>query len=485
LVTVIKLYSIIFSVCGRLIATAGQDNIVRIWVLKSYLNHFTKVREKLNSQTSRATSNSANPELSFAMQDIENAIRNSEDKKSVADTDSLSSSQKSPEDEGPVVSANAVFAPKPFIQFRGHTADVLDLSWSRNYFLLSSGMDRTVKLWHLARTECLCCFQHMDFVTCISFMPKDDRYFISGSLDGKIRLWHIPEKKVALWNEVEQVKFITAITFVRNGKFVVVGTYNGRCFFYTTDQLKYHTVIDVRSTRGKNARGHKITSLAVHGDKLLVTSNDSRIRIYDLRDMDLTCKFKGAEINQSQIRASFSPDGKHIICGSEDNYIYIWRATDFSPSLSVRKDRNPMWERIKAHNSIVTAAVFAPKPHLFLSLIEDQQKSQTISVSGSCAETIPSSSKRTVQRMDSENSLNVISTHGALSSVHIPNAIDTITIGSTTTAPILPSSSIPATKDRQLQGDIIVSADLNGCIKIFANPSRIKTGSSNFFPTEY
>jgi WD40 repeat protein len=234
----------------------------------------------------------------------------------------------------------------------------------------------------------------------------------------------------------------------------------------------------------KMLEGHKITSLAVHGDKLLVTSNDSRIRIYDLRDMDLTCKFKGAEINQSQIRASFSPDGKHIICGSEDNYIYIWRATDFSPSLSVRKDRNPMWERIKAHNSIVTAAVFAPKPHLFLSLIEDQQKSQTISVSGSCAETIPSSSKRTVQRMDSENSLNVISTHGALSSVHIPNAIDTITIGSTTTAPILPSS-IPATKDRQLQGDIIVSADLNGCIKIFANPSRIKTGSSNFFPTEY
>lgn len=58
-------------------------------------------------------------------------------------------------------------------------------------------------------------------------------------MDGKIRLWHIPEKKVALWNEVEQVKFITAITFVRNGKFVVVGTYNGRCFFYTTDVCFY------------------------------------------------------------------------------------------------------------------------------------------------------------------------------------------------------------------------------------------------------
>lgn len=82
-------------------------------------------------------------------------------------------------------------------------------------------------------------------------------------------------------------------------------------------KLKYHTVIDVRSTRGKNAIGHKITSLAVHGDRLLVTSNDSRIRIYDLRDMTCICKFKGAAIEHSQIRASFSPDGRHIISGRD------------------------------------------------------------------------------------------------------------------------------------------------------------------------
>ena len=38
-------------------------------------------------------------------------------------------------------------------------------------------------------------------------------------------------------------------------------------------QLKYHTVVDVRSSRGKNAKGHKITGLAVHGDKLLVSGD--------------------------------------------------------------------------------------------------------------------------------------------------------------------------------------------------------------------
>ena len=131
-------------------------------------------------------------------------------------------------------------------------------------------------------------------------------------------------------------------------------------------QLKYHTMIDVRSTRGKNARGHKVTGLAVHGDKLLVTSNDSRVRMYDLRDMALTCKYKGASNERSQIRASFSPDGRHIICGSEDRYVYLWRTAidakeSLAATLSVRKDRNAMWERVRGERE----SYFHKRPSTF------------------------------------------------------------------------------------------------------------------------
>ncbi|VDM39705.1 unnamed protein product [Toxocara canis] len=409
-----------FSLCGRLLATAGQDNIIRVWVLRNHLAYFNTMRERYNSQSKKNSTVSLGENLlQKAMQEIENDFRSS----STTLGESIESSECRDEESG---GENcAVMAPKPLCTYRGHTADVLDLSWSRNYFILSSGMDRTVKLWHLSRPECLCCFQHMDFVTCIAFMPKDDRYFLSGSLDGKLRLWHIPDKKVALWNEVEQVKFITAIAFVKNGRFAVVGTYDGRCFFYSTDQLKYHTVIDVRSSRGKNARGHKVTGLAVHGDKLLVTSNDSRIRMYDLRDMALTCKFKGAQNERSQIRASFSPDGKHIVCGSEDHYVYVWTTADLPSSLAVRKDRNDSWQR---HSACVSAAIFAPRPQLFLSLLEQRR---------SGAED---------RRYEP--------------GVHLKNA-----------------------QERQLHGDVIISADLSGSIKILVNRTKIKAGSSNFFAT--
>lgn len=84
----------------------------------------------------------------------------------------MGNSVDSSDDDPNADSTFFVMAPKPLCSYRGHTADVLDISWSRNYFILSSGMDRTVKLWHLSRAECLCCFQHIDFVTCIAFMPK-------------------------------------------------------------------------------------------------------------------------------------------------------------------------------------------------------------------------------------------------------------------------------------------------------------------------
>ena len=75
---------------------------------------------------------------------------------------------------------------------------------------------------------------------------------------------------------------------------MVVGTYDGRVIFFSTDQLKYHTTIHVQSSRSKNGRGRKVTGIeAMPGeDRILITSNDSRIRLYDLRDLSLVCKYK-------------------------------------------------------------------------------------------------------------------------------------------------------------------------------------------------
>ncbi|XP_065182884.1 WD repeat-containing protein 44-like [Sycon ciliatum] len=328
-------WTIRFSTDGRLMASAGQDLIVRVWVLKKAKGTFDDMRNKYSSKDGSDNSDSS-------------------PRATPADDDSL-------------------FDSKPFCAYSGHTADILDLAWSKNYFLLSASFDKTVRLWHVSRQECLACFQHTEFVTGIAFHPRDDRYFLSGSLDARLRLWNIPDKKVALWNEVEGSgnRLITAANFVQNGKYAAAGTYDGRCLLYETEYLKYHTQIHVRSSRGKNAKGRKITGIVpMPGeDKILISSNDSRVRLYDLKDLSMVCKYKGAVNRSSQIEASFSADGSHIITGSENGFVYLWRTFhDFSRSAAARL--NDFYESFAAPVSTqsgdqVTAAVFAPVPGLF------------------------------------------------------------------------------------------------------------------------
>ncbi|XP_078033124.1 WD repeat-containing protein 44 isoform X1 [Augochlora pura] len=403
-----------FSACGRLLATAGQDRVLRIWVLRDAFRYFQDMRTKYNAEKVSPT---PSQESLVSQQSME-------DPNVVASAFSEIEGTKSP------------FMPKPFCTYTGHTSDLLDVSWSKNYFILSSSMDKTVRLWHISTKECLCCFQHIDFVTAIVFHPRDDRYFLSGSLDGKLRLWNIPDKKVAVWSEVDgQTKLITAANFCQNGKFAVVGSYDGRCIFYNTDQLKYHTQIHVRSTRGKNSTGRKISGIEPMpgGEKILVTSNDSRIRLYDLRDLNLSCKYKGYVNVSSQIKASFSPDGQYIVSGSENQCIYIWKTHhDYSKFSSVRRDRNDFWEGIKAHNAVVTCAVFAPNPDSIIKQIEEREQWKT--------------------KEDAK--------HLASSTVDVP-----------------PVDPVVEQRTKGCGGHVLVSADFNGCIKVFVNKTKPKHSS--------
>ena len=324
-----------FSKDGKYLAAAGRDRVVRVWAVIS-------THEERRAHEEEEAANGGTGERLSA----------------------------------------PVFSGKPFREFEGHTGEILDLSWSKNNFLLSSSMDKAVRLWHISRDVCLCTFKHKDFVTRLAFHPRDDRFFLAGSLDTMLRLWSIPDKAIAYSAQLPDL--ITAVSFSPDGRTAIAGLLNGLCLFYDTDGLKLQTQIHVRSSRGKNAKGSKITGIQtmaiVPGStsapwqgrnvgsppqrtstgpgevKVLITSNDSRIRIYNLRDKTLDAKIKGHQNGYSQIAATFSDDGKYVICGSEDRKAFIW---SMGIDISEAKDNRPC-EYFDGHGEIVTNAIFAP-----------------------------------------------------------------------------------------------------------------------------
>jgi WD40 repeat protein len=134
----------------------------------------------------------------------------------------------------------APFQSKPFLIYQGHSSDILDVSWSKNLFVLSASSDKTVRLWHIYKSECLCSFHHSSIISAVSFHPKDDRYYLSACIDGKFRLWNIAEKKIILWNDLNNLSqsnsnFITAVSFCQGGKTIAIGTFDGKCVLYHTE----------------------------------------------------------------------------------------------------------------------------------------------------------------------------------------------------------------------------------------------------------
>jgi WD40 repeat protein len=143
-----------------------------------------------------------------------------------------------------------------------------------------------------------------------------------------VRLWSIPEKRVAFWNEIPSGNMITAVGFTLDGRTACVGANTGDVFFFETQGLKYNTQILVKNHRHK--RGKKVTGIEpmpgipLGEERILVTTNDSRIWIINMKDKSFVYKYKGIDNPVLQIRASFSDDGRYIICGSEDGCVYLW-----------------------------------------------------------------------------------------------------------------------------------------------------------------
>ncbi|CCF57954.1 hypothetical protein KAFR_0D03060 [Kazachstania africana CBS 2517] len=324
------IWSTKFSKDGKYMATAGKDGVLRIWkVISSPVERWELDRiEKSNNVSMQQT------------------------------LAKLKQPQKNKNNTESVNLYAPLFRPKPVKVFKEHHYDILDLDWSKNNFILTASMDKTVRLWHVDRKESLKTFVHADFVTGAKFHPNDDRFFITGCLDHKCRLWSIVDSEVSYEYDCGDLITSIAISPV-DGKFTVVGTFNGWIHVLETAGLKHISLFHVKDkkTQGERAKvtasstssspttespeksfkGPRITGIQVvqasakDTTKIVVTSNDSRIRVFDLVSLKLLEFLKGFHSGSSQHEAQFQIWKKQpiVISSSEDHWLYSWKLNSY------------------------------------------------------------------------------------------------------------------------------------------------------------
>ncbi|KAG5533897.1 hypothetical protein RHGRI_027931 [Rhododendron griersonianum] len=348
-----------FSVDGQYLATAGEDGIVCVWqVVEDARSNEIDIPE-IDPSCVYFTVNHLSELAPFVV---------AKDK-----LGKLKSLRKTAD------SACVIFPPKvfrilekPLHQLHGHSNEILDLSWSKNNCLLSSSVDKTVRLWKVGCEHCLKVFSHSNYVTCIQFNPVDDNHFVSGSIDGKVRIWEITGCQVVDWTDIKDI--VTAVCYRPDGKGVIVGSMTGTCRFYDisskplfivfitafvynakeiaiSDHFQLEAQIDLHIK--KKAPCKRITGFQFFPQdpsRLMVTCADSQVRV--LHGINVVGKYRGLRSTKSQLYASFTPDGKHIVSTSEDSNVYIWNCNcheDFSPS---QQKVIRSWERFSTNASV-------------------------------------------------------------------------------------------------------------------------------------
>ncbi|KAL0451156.1 UNVERIFIED_CONTAM: WD repeat-containing protein 44 [Sesamum latifolium] len=324
-----SIWTIRFNSDGRFLASAGEDRTIHVWEMQEC--DLIKQGEDPSSDMAGNISSDRPPLAELTPMPSEMKRKG---KTNGGKPDYVS-----------VPETVQALSEKPVCSFTGHTDEVLDLSWSTSQLLLSSSMDKTVRMWDMEKKSCLKTFAHNDFVTCIQFNPADEDYFISGSLDAKVRIWNIPKRKVVDWTDLPEM--VTAASYTPDGQGAIIGSLQGTCRLYSIEGSRLDHKMDIQTKKksqgkkfptfqspakkdpGLQAQAGKITGFQFtpwNPAEVLITATDNRLGIYN--GPDLIQKFRGFRNTGSQIAATFSPDGKHVISASEDSQVYIWKVEE-------------------------------------------------------------------------------------------------------------------------------------------------------------
>ncbi|CAM9395773.1 unnamed protein product [Discosporangium mesarthrocarpum] len=235
--------------------------------------------------------------------------------------------------------------------------------------LLSSGTptgDHAVRYLSLYDNQFLRFFKgHTDKVISIAMSPVDD-HFMTGSTDRTVRLWHLtrpqcmavlqfPLNSGAPHVAYDQQGLVFAAT-ASLGASNIIKLYDARNYGkgpFDTFTLDHDKVTEFLVNKLPTMQPQQAETLAratwvsmkfsADGQNILISTDSSVLLMLDAFEGHVKQVFTGhTNDNGSELDACFSPDTRYVLSGSEDSGIYVWNALDGSLASVLRGHVGPV-----------------------------------------------------------------------------------------------------------------------------------------------
>lgn len=233
----------------------------------------------------------------------------------------------------------------------GHGREkIFHIAWSPvdPNILLTTGNDRTVRIWDVATSNQLYVFGgHNHRVNSAAWSP-DGTQVVSGSDDQTVRIWRLPDDILKHGNEFESSSF-EEVAWSRDGEYLAVAGREGSTRLWNNRGTNF----DKTLTAPKDA-GIRAIAFSPSGDRLACCGADGQVRIWDVASGEL---LPSPETNGQAINTlAWHNNGRILVWAGQDSRIHVY---DTSQGQAIR-------EPLRAPSHTYTLC-FSPDGRMLLS----------------------------------------------------------------------------------------------------------------------
>ncbi|XP_027354574.1 WD repeat-containing protein 13 [Abrus precatorius] len=231
--------------------------------------------------------------------------------------------------------------PSVIKQLNGHSKDVTDFDFtSNNQYIASSSLDKTVRVWEIAKGICIRVIYGVSSQTCIRFHPVNNNFLSVGNENKEINVFNFSTGRII--NKSIFDSEVTAMDHDHTGHLIFCGDAQG-CIYSVN--MNSRTGVLSRSHRYRSSSRHKspVTtvqyrsfSFLARGPVLLTCTQDGSLSFFSVAleiqgYLTLRCSLKLTP-RIHKVQASFCPllsleKGEFIVAGSEDSNVYFYDLT--------------------------------------------------------------------------------------------------------------------------------------------------------------